>query len=127
MLLKPTGAVPHVGGQLIQPGEPYYEIIRAWIADGAKLDLDHAARHEDRGLRRPTRSSQQIGAKQQIRVLATYADGEVRDVTREAFLESGNTEVATAEPRRPDDRASAAARRRSWPATKGPTPPRRSP
>ncbi len=39
MLLKPTGAVPHVGGALIQPGEPYYEIIRAWIADGAKLDL----------------------------------------------------------------------------------------
>ena len=29
-------------------------------------------------------------------MLATYADGEVRDVTREAFLESGNTEVAAA-------------------------------
>ena len=39
MLLKPTGAVPHVGGALIQPGEPYYEIIRSWIADGARLDL----------------------------------------------------------------------------------------
>ena len=38
MLDKPTGAVPHVGGALIQPGEPYYEIIRSWIADGAKLD-----------------------------------------------------------------------------------------
>src|SRR5262249_12931466 len=31
-----------------------------------------------------------------LRVLATYANGEVRDVTREAFLDSGNTEVATA-------------------------------
>ena len=39
---------------------------------------------------------QRVGPKQQLRVLATYADGEVRDVTREAFLESGNTEVATA-------------------------------
>ena len=29
-------------------------------------------------------------------MLATYADGEVRDVSREAFLESGNTEVAVA-------------------------------
>src|SRR5206468_7978521 len=28
MLLKPTGAVPHVGGQVMVPGEPYYEIIR---------------------------------------------------------------------------------------------------
>ena len=40
---------------------------------------------------------QRIGQKQQIRVLATYASGEVRDVTREAFIESGNTEVATAD------------------------------
>ena len=39
MLLKPTGAVPHVGGVLMQPGEPYYEVLRAWIAEGAKLDL----------------------------------------------------------------------------------------
>ena len=39
---------------------------------------------------------QQVGLKQQIRVLATYVDGEVRDVTREAFVESGNTEVVSA-------------------------------
>ncbi len=39
---------------------------------------------------------QQIGLKQQIRVLATYTDGEVRDVTREAFIESGNIEVVSA-------------------------------
>ena len=28
MLLKPSGAVPHVGGVLTQPGEPYYELLR---------------------------------------------------------------------------------------------------
>src|SRR5262249_53006257 len=39
MLLKPTGSVPHVGGVVFVPGEPYYEIIRDWIANGAKLDL----------------------------------------------------------------------------------------
>ena len=43
MLLKPTAAVPHVGGQVIAPGEPYYEILRRWIADGAKLDLTRRA------------------------------------------------------------------------------------
>ena len=37
-----------------------------------------------------------IGGRQQLRVLATYASGEVRDVTREAFLETGNMEVAAA-------------------------------
>ena len=35
--LKPTASVPHVGGQVMVPGEPYYEILRAWISDGAVL------------------------------------------------------------------------------------------
>jgi WD40 repeat protein len=93
MLLKPTAAVPHVGGALMQPGEPYYEIIRGWINDGAKLDLT-----------KPRVTKIQVfpvdpvversGTKQQLRVVATYSSGEVRDVTREAFLESANSEVA---------------------------------
>jgi WD40 repeat protein len=94
MLMKPTGAVPHVGGALMQPGEPYYELVRSWIADGAKLDLStpRATKIEIFPFN-PT--VQQIGSKQQLRVLATYANGELRDVTREAFLESANTEIAT--------------------------------
>src|SRR5262249_22148440 len=39
MLLKPSGGVPHMGGVLIQRGEPYHEILRTWIAGGVKLDL----------------------------------------------------------------------------------------
>ena len=39
------------------------------------------------------------GARQQIRVVATYGDGRARDVTREAFVTSGNTDVATADTR----------------------------
>ncbi len=95
MLLKPTGGVPHVGGPLIQPGEPYYRILRNWIANGAKLDMD-SPRVTSIEVTPTNPIIQHIGAKQQIRVLATYANGEVRDVTREAFVESGNTEVASA-------------------------------
>src|ERR1035438_6268698 len=40
MLLKPTGVVPHVGGVLTQPGEPNYELIRSWIEQGVKIDLN---------------------------------------------------------------------------------------
>ncbi len=95
MLAKPTGALPHVGGALMQPGEPYFEILRSWIADGARLD---------RTTPRVTRIEVYpanpvipwIGGKQQLRVLATDASGEVRDVTREAFLETGNMEVIAA-------------------------------
>ena len=95
MLLKPTGAAPHAGGVLMQPGEPYYETIRSWVSDGARLDLTapKVARIEVAPVNPVV---ERIGTKQQLRVLATYANGEVRDVTREAFLESGNTEVATA-------------------------------
>ncbi len=95
MLLKPTGAAPHVGGVLMQPGEPYYEMLRSWIADGARLDLTgpKVAKIEVAPVNPVV---QRIGARQQLRVLATYTSGEVRDVTREAFLESANTEVATA-------------------------------
>ena len=86
---------PTSAAALMQPGEPYYEIMRSWIADGAKLDLTTP---------RVTKIEvfpvdpvvQRIGSKQQLRVLATYANGEVRDVSREAFLESANSEVAVA-------------------------------
>jgi hypothetical protein len=96
MLLKATAAVPHEGGQRTKVGEPYYEILRAWIADGAKVSL---------ATPRVTKIEvfpkdpvvQEIGSRQQVRVLATYADGKQRDVTAEAFVESGNTDVVAAD------------------------------
>ncbi len=95
MLLKPTGAVPHVGGALIQPGEPYYETIRAWITGGAKLDLT-TPRVAKIAVSPVNPVVSRVGSKRQLRVLATYTSGEVRDVTREAFLETANSEVALA-------------------------------
>jgi hypothetical protein len=94
MLLKTSGSVPHVGGALIQPGEPYYELLRAWIADGVKVDFKSPRVKSIKVLT----GSPVIGLpgrKQQLAVEATYTDGKVRDVTAEAFLDSSNTEVAT--------------------------------
>ena len=93
MLLKSTGAVPHVGGQVVGPGEPYYQIIRNWIASGAKLKQD-TPRVTAIEVFPKNPTIQAINAKQQIRVVATYADGMQRDVTREAYLTSGNTDIA---------------------------------
>jgi len=93
MLLKTSGAVPHVGGVVCQPGEPNYEILRAWIADGVKLDLNV-----------PRVTSIEVfpkqfvaplpGMRQQLSVVASYTDGSKRDVTAESFLESSNIESA---------------------------------
>jgi hypothetical protein len=94
MLLKATGAVPHEGSQRTKFGDKYYQILRAWIADGAKLNLDtpRVARIE---IFPKNPVVQETGARQQIRIIATYADGKARDVTAESFIESGNTDVVT--------------------------------
>jgi len=95
MLLKATAAVPHQGGQLIAPGTAYYQILREWIAHGANLNV-----LTPRVVRIEIQPQQPVlpraGDTQPMQVVATYADGATRDVTREAFIESGNTEVATA-------------------------------
>ena len=95
MLLKATGSIPHVGGQLTQPGKRRYELLRAWIQRGASLNLD-APRVT--GIRlvpeNPIVPRNQM--KQQVVVLATYSDGTERDVTADAFIESGNIDVLSA-------------------------------
>jgi hypothetical protein len=94
MLLKTTGAVPHVGGVLTQPGEPYYEILRTWIAEGVKLDVG-APKVTKIEVYPAAAVIPLPGLKQQMTVTATYSDGTTRDVSAEAFLESSNSEVAT--------------------------------
>jgi hypothetical protein len=91
MLLKPTGSVPHVGGVLTHRGEPYYELLRAWIADGVKLDLD-SQRVSSIDIYPKNPVVPLPGMRQQMVVMATYSDGQVRDVTAEAFIESSSTE-----------------------------------
>jgi hypothetical protein len=94
MLLKPAGAVPHVGQVLFKPGDPYYEMFRLWIAEGVKFDKDSPrVTHIDILPKGPVLPLP--GMKQQMIVLATYANGQERDVTTEAFIESSNTEIAT--------------------------------
>ncbi len=97
MLLKTTGAAPHVGGVLTRPGEPYYDVLRNWIANGARLTVT-SPRVVAIEVTPTNPIVQSIGDKQQLRVVATFANGSRRDVTREAFLESGNSDVATSAP-----------------------------
>src|SRR5205807_1431171 len=87
-------AVPHVGGVVWQPGDPYYEMVKLWISQGVKLDLS-SPRVASIEVQPQGPVVPQIGMKQQFAVLAKYTDGSVRDVTAEAFVESSNTEVAT--------------------------------
>jgi len=96
MLLKPSGAVPHEGGVLMRPGEPNYEILREWIHRGVKLDLD-APKVTGIEVQPAQFTLPRAGLEQQVRVLATYSDGAVRDVTAEAFLSPSDIEVLAAD------------------------------
>ncbi len=94
MLRKPLGLTPHQGGVLMTAGDPNHTILRRWIADGSKVDLN-ASRVTGIEIFPTNPVVQQLASRQQVRVVAYYDDGSRRDVTREAFIESGNTEVAT--------------------------------
>jgi len=94
MLMKPTGAVPHVGGVMMSEGDPYYQTLRAWIASGSPFDPKTPKVQSIEVM--PANAVIALpGQKQQVRVVAKFGDGTTRDVTSEAFLESSNTEVAT--------------------------------
>ncbi len=95
-LLKATAAVPHEGGLRTTTDSESYAILRAWIADGAGLNpKSPRVAHIDLYPQNPV--VQKTGSRQQMRVLATFADGRTRDVTSEAFIDSGNTDVATSD------------------------------
>jgi hypothetical protein len=98
LLLKAIGAIPHVGGVRTTSDSRYYSIVRDWITQGGRLDLDtQKATSIEIFPKNPI--IPRAGMKQQISVLATYPDGSIRDVTREAFIESGNIEVIDADER----------------------------
>ncbi|KLU04761.1 protein containing planctomycete cytochrome C domain protein [Rhodopirellula islandica] len=96
MLRKPLGITPHEGGTLMKEGDPYHAVLHRWIADGSKLDLK-TPRVASLEVFPKNPVVQSTDARQQVRIVATYANGDSRDVTQEAFVSSGNTEVATAE------------------------------
>jgi hypothetical protein len=80
VLLKPTGQVPHEGGQRFAVGSWEYRVIRDWIAAGARRDLARAAverieiHPRNLNLKRP-------GGTGRLSVVARFADRTESDVT----------------------------------------------
>jgi WD40 repeat protein/mono/diheme cytochrome c family protein len=95
MLLKITATAPHAGGALVRPSDPYYQTIRTWIANGAKLNTA-VPKVVAIDVEPKSATLNKEGETLAFKVMATYSDGKKRNVTQEAFIESGNTEVASA-------------------------------
>ena len=80
LLLKPTGAIPHGGGTLIETGGREYNLLLDWIRAGAPgplADEPHVTRIE----LSPGDKIMHPGDKQQLVVRAQYTDGHWRNVT----------------------------------------------
>lgn len=81
LLLKPTGAVSHGGGKLIEPGSPEHEILRRWLAQGAPLDPLEESRVVQLAVTPPQQTIKQ-GESYVLRVEVQFSDGSKEDVTR---------------------------------------------
>jgi WD40 repeat protein len=96
MLLKATSAVPHQGGGRTIPGSDYYNVVRDWIGNGCELnEKSPGVKSIEVFPRNPV--VQDIGDAQQVRVIATYDNGEKRDVTAESFIQSSNQDIVKAD------------------------------
>lgn len=95
LIKKGMMRVSHGGGMQLRKEDEAYRILRDWIAGGAKLDPPAISRcvklnvypNDQRTL--PIKSG-----KQQLVVIAEFANGKTRDVTELVSYESSNSAVA---------------------------------
>jgi hypothetical protein len=93
LLLKASGQVSHGGGQRLPKSSPGYTAIREWIRQGAPMDAATAPKLVALEIE-PKKGSLRPQATQQLKALARYSDGSVRDVTGLALFESNDKAMA---------------------------------
>jgi hypothetical protein len=97
MLAKPTQQVAHGGGLRFEKDSDYYKTIYDWIAQGVPYGdpaKDNVATLE---VAPGEIAMAKSGESAQVKVVARFADGKTRDVTREATVESNTPDVAKVE------------------------------
>lgn len=93
LLLKASGQMPHGGGVRLASNSEGYALLRRWIRDGAALDAASAPKLVSFEVQ-PARGTIQRLAEQQLKAIAQYSDGTVRDVTGLALYESNDKAMA---------------------------------
>ena len=82
ILSKATGTIPHVGGPRIKGGSEEYETILAWLKAGVPFSTPKNHGSMTRLTVEPGEVRLDEPGAQQLRVVANFADGHSRDVTR---------------------------------------------
>lgn len=93
LLLKASGQMPHGGGVRLAPTSEGYTRLRDWIQQGAPFEPagdPHLVTFEVQ----PKRGTVPRRGELQIKALAHYSDGSVRDVTSSALYETNDRAIA---------------------------------
>lgn len=93
LLMKASGQVPHGGGVRLPANSEGYALLRNWIQQGAPLDGAAAPKLVSFEVE-PARGTIQRQAEQQLKVIAKYSDGSIRDVTSMALYEANDKAMA---------------------------------
>ena len=94
LLLKPTSAVPHKGGERFGTNSMEYRILSEWIASGSPGPRPDDARLDSLEITPPT-SVLRPGDQQQLVVRGHFSNGKVRDITRWVKFTDANSSVTT--------------------------------
>jgi hypothetical protein len=95
LLRKPLMEVAHGGGRRLKKGEPSYELLRQWIAEGLNLDPPSAPKCVKVDVYPRERIIKHPAHTQQLCVLAHFSDGTIRDITDIAVYSSSDEAVAS--------------------------------
>ncbi len=94
MLQKALGRVPHEGGARFPASSVPGQVVRAWLAEGLQDDAPNSARVKKVEVLPGSRVLNDPARWQQLAVMATFADGQTRDVTRLTVFTSSDPAVA---------------------------------
>jgi hypothetical protein len=93
LLMKASGQIKHGGGVRLAKSSKGYEQIRDWIAQGASIDSPSSPKLVRLEIE-PNKATLKLQQNQQLKALARFSDGSVRDVTSQALFESNDKAMA---------------------------------
>src|SRR5580692_387615 len=95
MLAKPTQEIAHGGGQRFEKDSDYYKIIYNWIAQGVPFGDPAKDAVVEMQIEPKEIFMERPGETAAVKVVVSYPDGTLRDVTRETSVESNVPDVAS--------------------------------
>lgn len=93
LLTKAANITPHGGGKKLDPKSDEFALLAKWISNGMPFGKDTDPKLASIEVQ-PAQRTMGLKSEQQLKVLARYSDGYIRDVTRSALYEPNDKSMA---------------------------------